>query len=135
MNRSHLCAEGIELIAAARSSLIMGLRDDIGFWQVPPKCVVLFGSVARREAGPRSDIDLLVVRPTVVDEDLPTWREQLGGLERAATRWTGNDARIVELGEGELAHARPLLEDVLEYGVEVFGSLQVIRRAMGRDRR
>jgi predicted nucleotidyltransferase/biotin operon repressor len=132
LNREHLSAEGIELIAAARSSLVMSLRDDIGFWQEPPLCVVLFGSVARREAGPRSDIDLLVVRPTAVKEDSPTWRNQLGLLERAASRWTGNDARIVELGEDELTKAKPLLEDVLEEGIEVFGSLRAIRRAMGR---
>lgn len=134
LNRQHLCAESIELIAAARSGLVMRLRDDIGLWQVLPRCAVLFGSVARRDAGPHSDIDILVVRPVEVEEDSPTWRKQLSVLERAATAWTGNDARVVELGEGELPQAGTLLEEVLRDGVELVGSIRVLRDAIGKDR-
>lgn len=135
LNRAHLSAEGIELIAAAPSALVMDLRDDIELWRVPPRYAVLFGSVARREAGPRSDLDLLIVRPGEVEEESPTWRRQLGHLERAATAWTGNDARVVELGEDELAGAGPLLNEVLRDGIELFGSLRAMRALIDGDRK
>jgi hypothetical protein len=73
--------------------------------------VLLFGSVARGEAGAESDLDLLVVRDARTDEDAPGWCEQLANLERDATAWSGNAARIVEYGEEDLTDAA--VRDVL----------------------
>jgi hypothetical protein len=135
LNRQHVSAEGIALLAAARSELVARLREKISLWEEPPRCAVLFGSVARREAGPHSDLDLLIIRPSIIDEDSAVWTKQLASLEQAATAWTGNDARIVELAENELTQARPLLENALRDGIKLFGSLRVIREAVGGDRR
>lgn len=134
LNRQHVSAGGVELLAAARSALVMRLKDDLELWQVPPRCAVLFGSAARRTAGPQSDIDILVVRPRGVEEDSSGWRKQLAWLESSATTWTGNDARIVELGEDELPQAGALLEQVLRDGIELVGSLRVIRDAVSGNR-
>lgn len=134
LNREHVSAEAIELLAETRSQLIVWLREEIASWQVAPSCAALFGSAARGQAGPDSDLDLLVVRSTGVSEDSTAWTEQLATLERSATAWTGNDARIVELAEGELGQAKPLLDRVLEDGVELFGSLQGIRGEIGAGR-
>jgi hypothetical protein len=134
LNRLHVSAQGIELLAMARGELLVRLQDDFELWQVPPRCAVLFGSAARREAGPHSDLDILVVRPRKVEEDSSVWRNQLSSLERAATGWTGNDARIVELGEDELSQASALLREVLSDGVELAGSLRSIRKAIGEGR-
>lgn len=133
LNRQHVCAEGIEQIAAARSNLLTRLRADFRTWQVQPRAAALFGSAARGEASPGSDIDVLVIRPAAVEEDSATWRRQLNRLERSATAWTGNDARLVELGEGELPQARALLEEALGDGIELAGSLSAIRHALGGD--
>lgn len=135
LNRRHVSAEGIELLAAARSELVIRLRERISLWEEAPRCALLFGSVARREAGPGSDLDLLIVRPANIAEVSPVWGTQLGSLEQAATDWTGNDARIVELAENELAQARSLLEDALRDGIKLFGSLRVIHEAVDGDRR
>lgn len=134
LNRQHVCAEGIEHIAASRSNFLERLRANIRIWQVQPRAAVLFGSVARREAGSGSDVDILVVRPAAVEEDSPAWRQQLNRLERSATAWTGNDARLVELGEGELNRARALLQEVLGDGIELAGSLLVIRQAISGEK-
>jgi predicted nucleotidyltransferase len=131
LNRDHVCAEAIELLAQARSQLISWLREEIASWRVRPSYAALFGSAARGQAGPDSDLDLLVVRSTGVGEDSTTWTEQLATLERSASSWTGNDARIVELAEHELGQAKPLLGRVLADGVELFGSLQGIRSEIG----
>ena len=134
LNRQHLGAAGIELLAAARTELIARLREAIAGWQHAPRCAALFGSAARREAGPESDLDLLVVRAADIEEESPAWREQLSSLERDATAWTGNDARIVELAEGDLTGAEPLLEQVFDEGVELAGSLRTLRSELGDKR-
>lgn len=135
LNRQHVCAEAIELLVEARSQLISWLQEAIASWEVAPRCAVVFGSVARNQAGPDSDLDLLVVRPLQVHEEDASWQSQLGSLQRSATAWSGNDARIVELAEGELALAEPLLSEVVREGIALFGSLDVFRDAIGADRR
>ncbi len=134
LNRQHVSAEAIELLVGARSQLIAWLREEIASWKVAPSCAALFGSVARRQADPDSDLDLLVVRPAGVAEDSTAWEDQLASLERSATEWTGNDARIVELGESELVQARPLLENVIREGIGLYGSLSSIGNAIKGDR-
>lgn len=134
LNRDHLSAEAVERLAEARFQLVGWLRRTISLWDIQPFCAVLFGSVARGRAGTGSDLDLLVVRPTGVEEDLTAWSDQLGSLERRATLKTGNDARIVEIGEGELSQAGPLLENVLQEGIELSGSLELLAKALGDDR-
>jgi predicted nucleotidyltransferase len=131
LNRLHLSANGIEILAAVRLELVTRLREAIASWEDAPLCAALFGSAARGQADPHSDLDLLIVRPGGVKEDSSRWREQLATLERAATAWTGNDARIVELGEDELARAKPLLKDVIKDGIALFGSLRAIRQVIG----
>ncbi len=135
LNRQHVSAEAIELLVEARSQLIARLQEAIGSWEVVPRCAAVFGSVARGQAGPDSDLDLLVIRASQVGEEDATWQGQLGSLQRSATAWTGNDARIVELGERELAQAEPLLAEVIEEGIALFGSLGALRDAIGADRR
>lgn len=135
LNRQHVSAEAIELLVGARSQLTAWLEEAIASWEIVPRCAAVFGSVARDQAGPDSDLDLLVVRPLQVYEEDATWQSQLGSLQRSATAWTGNDARIVELGEGELEQAEPLLAEVIREGIELFGSLGVLRDAIGVDRR
>jgi hypothetical protein len=133
LNRLHVSAKAIERLAEARLWLITGLREAIAGWEVAPRCVALFGSVARKQAGPDSDLDLLVVRPLEVEEDSSPWESQVSSLARSATVCTGNDAQIIELGEGELDQAKPLLKEVLEEGIELSGSLSALRDAIGSD--
>lgn len=133
LNREHLSAVAIERLAEARFRLIGWLRETIALWNVQPYCAAMFGSVARGRAGTGSDLDILLVRPVEVEEDLTTWSDQLGSLESSATLRTGNDTRIVELGEPELSQARPLLENVLKEGIELSGSLDVLRKALAGD--
>ncbi|MBA3366436.1 MAG: nucleotidyltransferase domain-containing protein, partial [Actinobacteria bacterium] len=93
LDRDHLAAPWIEGLASLRLELIDRLRAAIDGWQTPPAVALLYGSAARGEADRESDIDILVIRPAEVDEDDIAWREQLMGLEAAASAWTGNDAR------------------------------------------
>ena len=90
LNREHLLADAIVAMAGARAELIRRMEDRIVSWQVPSRHASVFGSVARFEAGPESDIDVLVVRAESMDPDDPTWTRQLADLERDVAVWTGN---------------------------------------------
>ncbi len=126
-NREHVAAPWIEGLAGLRQQLLERMREHIAQWRIPPVVAALFGSVARGEAGPGSDLDVFVVRPVGADEDV--WEEQVVVLTAAVTRWTGNDARALEFSEDELAGARePVIDAVLDEGVEVGGSLRDLRR-------
>lgn len=95
-----------------------------------PVLVVLFGSVARGEATPESDLDLLVVRPAGCEPDEPAWQEQLSKLQAHASTWTGNDARVLEFGEQELTEGEPppVLAEAARDGIDLYGTLRLLRR-------
>ena len=84
-----------------------------------PKCIILFGSVARHEATPDSDVDLLIV----MDTDVPFHRRTvdlhyvLGGLMIPA------DVLIVTPQEfiSEVDDPYSLFHQVVEEGVCIYG--------------
>ena len=135
LNRDHLAARHIEGLAALRSELLQRLRETVKQWKVEPVAALLFGSVARREAGAQSDLDLLVIRPARCDADAKPWRDQVSRLQQAATAWTGNDSRVLEFGEEELREGlgerEPVLVDAVKDGIEIAGSLRQLRRLIG----
>lgn len=132
LNRDHLAAPYIERLANLRGELIDRLRSALAAWSEPPMLAMLFGSVARGEANAASDLDLLMVRPRSVDADDEVWRTELVELERCVTAWTGNDTRVVEYAEDELAGlaAEPLLRDVLDEGIELVGTRRSLKRLL-----
>jgi len=129
LNREHLAAPHIEALSALRTQLFERLRAAISAWDVPPRWAMVFGSVARGEAGPHSDLDVLVIRSSKVDEDSPEWRGQLDRLEEQAAGWTGNEARILEYSEDELGEAAvvAVLKGALADGIELHGSRHSLR--------
>lgn len=128
LNRDHLAAPWIERLAGLRQQLLERMRKQVAEWPIQPVVAAVFGSVARGEAGSDSDVDILLVRPTGVDEE--DWDAQVSKLTAAVTRWTGNDAQPLEFAEEELAGvaSEPVIKDVVDHGIEVGGSLQTLRR-------
>lgn len=138
LNREHLAAPAIEALANIWLQLIERLRENIGSWTIAPVAAALFGSAGRGEGTANSDLDILVIRPAPVDVEAETWREQLASLEQAATRWTGNDTRVLEYGEDELSRGRrgePVVVTALAEGIELAGSLRLLRLRMARTKR
>jgi DNA-binding transcriptional ArsR family regulator len=130
LNRDHVAASWIEGLASLPAQVLDRLRDAINSWEHPPVLAVLFGSVARGEATPQSDLDLLVVRAADRAPDEPVWQEQISTLQAHASAWTGNDARILEFGEQELADGEPqqVLSEAARDGIELYGPLRLLRR-------
>lgn len=135
LNRDHVAADAIQQLARLRETLLERMRHQVMSWEVPPVAVWLFGSLARGEGGPESDIDVLVLTPNTVgagtspDSD-PTplyqeWTDQVDGFSDNVHRWSGNDCRVVEFTETEfeemLAQGDRLAMDVIQDGVHLGG--------------
>lgn len=126
LNRAHLAAPYVEALANLRAELLGRLRSEIADWEVRPAFAALFGSAARGGMRLDSDIDILVVRTTDIDPDRVTWRTQLDDLASHVTAWTGNDGRVLELEDREvadgLAAGDALLTAIRDEGVPLYGS-------------
>lgn len=131
-NQDHLVAPWIEGLGGVRDDLFDRMRAEIGRWQPQPLAAAVFGSVARGEAGPESDIDIALVRPPNLESD-DAWGVQVTELIDAVSRWTGNDARPVEFTLDDFSsgvEVEPLIQDILAEGIEVGGSLTGLRRSV-----
>lgn len=117
LNEDHIAAPVVHALADLRRELLARIRADIDTWHIQPDHASVFGSAARLDGDLGSDIDLLVVRPSGVDQDAVPWRDQLDGLTEAITRWTGNKVGLAEIGADDvrrLRKERPAIVDELQ---------------------
>jgi predicted nucleotidyltransferase len=101
--REHVASRALLSLARSTDTVleeIGRLASDLPF---PPTSVIVFGSLARREAEPDSDIDVVVVRPTAVDDDDDAWAESIEGWRRAVLDLTGNRVDVLEVSTSEAA--------------------------------
>lgn len=90
-NRDHLAWPAIESLVRLRSHLVEHIRNEIASWPIQPLHASLYGSFARGDAGPESDIDILLVRTRELDEDV--WEAQVAEVRDHIFSWTGNRAQ------------------------------------------
>lgn len=125
LNREHLAAPAIELLADIRTELERRLRAEIAEWEIAPAHVSLFGSAARGDGDTRSDIDLFVVRPARVSEHDPRWREQLERLADHVYAWTGNHVGLSEVSAADVRRLRrdcpPVVEELRRDAITLAG--------------
>lgn len=126
LNREHVAAPAVELLANLRVELFDRIRRAIGDWEIVPVYAAVFGSAARGDGDVGSDVDVLMVRPDSIEEDEPCWRAQVEDLRRKIEGWSGNCAGIVEVTEDRLAHLRdeerPIIAELRSDAVVVGGS-------------
>ncbi len=134
LNREHLAAPAIEALAGMRRELLRRMREAVAAWSITPIAVIVFGSFARGEATRESDVDVLVIRRSGVDADDLAWSGQVNEFAAAVSAWTGNDARVLEYSEDELAEARDdeVLANAFSEGVEIAGSIRSLRHLRRR---
>jgi predicted nucleotidyltransferase len=126
MNRDHLAYQAIAMLLSTRDELQRRVAEDLAAWEIPPLSVVLFGSAARQQETLDSDIDLLVVRPTTVPFDDPSWAIRVANLSERVGRWTGSTCEVLEYSANELAELKqagdPLITSLLRDGVTLSGA-------------
>lgn len=129
LNHDHVAAGSIIALAGLWTVLVERIRSELASWDVAPLSASLFGSAARGEAGPNSDIDILLVMddpnsstPTEMDH---LWQEQTSRLVERVRLWSGNDCEILELNLTELsnavAHEDRLVRDLRADAVDLAG--------------
>jgi predicted nucleotidyltransferase len=145
LNRDHVAAPVAELLAGLRLELWRRLREALGQWDPKPINASVFGSAARGDGGPESDIDILIIHPPfpgerrlpksviemLVDLAMPMaspaqeerWNGQVDRLHGDVRRWTGNAAQIVDLSVHQWRdRAEPALFDsICEESVRLAG--------------
>jgi len=136
LNRDHLLAPAVDVMAGARWELVQRLRDLIGGWTLPTFHASLFGSAARGEGNAASDIDILMVRGKKTEAEDPVWRQQLDDLADRAWSWTGNHVGLVELAETDipalLRDRPPVIDEIAEQGIALAGlSIRRLLREAG----
>jgi predicted nucleotidyltransferase len=122
LNTEHLAAEPIRALAGLTNTFFTRLEQHLEEWEEPPVYAAVFGSAARGTMTVNSDLDILLVRND--DASDRVWLRQVGELANIVTRWTGNDARVVEYTVSNLRAARsePMVRDVLDHGLTVAGT-------------
>lgn len=130
LNRAHLAAESILALHTLRGRLIARLRDDLSSWP-DVRAAWLFGSVARGDATPASDIDLLIVADDLESAEL---HRRLSRLQADVRSWTGNEVQVVEHTMDSWAHLidveNPLLVTLRNEGTALTpGADALLRRA------
>jgi len=103
LNREHLAAPAVDVLAGMRTELFNRIRHTVGAWEIAPVHLSVFGSTARGEGNTESDIDLFIVRPDAIAQEDTGWRTQMDELAGHILRWTGNHAGIAEAATDELA--------------------------------
>jgi predicted nucleotidyltransferase len=131
LNRDHVAAPIAVSLAGLRLELWRRLREVLGKWKVRPVYACAFGSAARGDGAPESDIDVLLVHPpfpgekrhgrsttlrhilgaAALDLTLPAttqadadrWRRQVDDLHPAVRSWTGNPLQVVDMSAFEWA--------------------------------
>ncbi len=91
LNRDHVAAPAAALLADLRLELWKRLRDTLSGWAEKPVHTAVFGSAARGDGGPDSDIDLLLVHQHFPGDETPQvttpgWVTFLGALAAVVDR-------------------------------------------------
>jgi predicted nucleotidyltransferase len=107
LNRDHLAAPAVEMLAALHGELTNRIRAAVHEWQVQPSLVGVFGSAARRDGDAGSDIDVLVV------SDGPDLDDRVDELAAQIQRWTGNRGHVIGRRPEEIARLRRTKEPIL----------------------
>lgn len=99
----NLAARAVASVADLRSAAFERLSALAADITPPPASLVVFGSFARGEAGPGSDVDVLAVRPPELTYGADgEWVDSLGRWADQATRAIGNPVNLVEVEVAEL---------------------------------
>lgn len=101
LNRDHVLADVVLAAIGARAVFLGRLSGAVHSLSPRPLHVSIFGSFARHEGGPDSDIDVLFVLPRGCAVDA-VWEAQVRDLGDQVFAWTGNRMEQIAYTEDEL---------------------------------
>jgi predicted nucleotidyltransferase len=101
----HVVSGLIITLARAAEEVLHEMGRIAGTLPIPPVSIIVFGSFARFAADSRSDIDVVVVRPSAFDDDDTTWAEALEQLHHDVHVLSGNRVNMIEISECDATKA------------------------------
>lgn len=132
LNRDHVAAQVAVLLSGLRLEMWDRFRTTLAKWKPRPIYACAFGSAARGDGGPDSDIDVLLVHPPFPGEQKPPrsatirqafgnlaldfalpltteadaskWTSQIETLHALTQQWTGNRLQVVDVSAHEWTH-------------------------------
>ncbi|MDE0700011.1 MAG: helix-turn-helix domain-containing protein [Acidimicrobiaceae bacterium] len=126
LNRLNAAAQTVVELARLSDTVLAQIGLAAKELRCPPASVVVFGSLARKEADRESDIDIVIVRPDDVNEDDEDWTEGVEQWRRTVSSITGNTVEVIEINVKnvieKLASDEQLWEEVARDGVAVHGT-------------
>lgn len=132
--REHVAAEAILGLACSRERALALLGEAAAALPVVPAAVIVFGSVARGDAGPTSDLDAVLIRPDAVEDD-DAWADSAHQWGEQARLLTGNAVEVIDVS---LVDARRRLgartgvwRSIAQYGIVVYGLPVIEQEAVG----
>ena len=131
LNREHLAASAIISLATLSDQLRSRIADRVAGWNHPAFFVALFGSAARGQMQPRSDVDLVLVCSDCATDE---WHDQVDNLTRDISVWTGNDARPLVYEEAEIrgrAATESVLRDIARDAITISGDRSAFEHLIG----
>lgn len=121
----NVAARALSALADARHTVLRELEDGAGRLEPPPVSIIVFGSFARGDANRESDLDVLLVRPSRIEEEDAKWRGAVDQWVDDASSLTGNRVEVLEATEEEaqrlLRSRKQLALDIRRDGVVVHG--------------
>jgi predicted nucleotidyltransferase len=127
LNRDHVAAPAVELLANLHGELLARIRGEVEGWVPSPRLVGLFGSAARRDGDASSDIDLLVVSDDGNVDDVDRLRQRIEA-------WAGNAAQIITLTAADLRRLRRGREPIVAGWERDLIVISGDRRVLGQSR-
>ncbi len=125
-NRDHVAADAVIAAMGLRHKLFERIKGKVKSWKIQPASLAIFGSAARGEGAPESDIDVLVIRSNKIDEDSTVWEEQIYELSQLIYKWSGNHASMIQASEKEIAQMvkskKPIVKSLKREALYLVGS-------------
>jgi len=126
LNRENAAAQVVVSLASLHDTVLARIGEAAAQMPLPPVCVIVFGSFARRSADRDSDIDVVMVRPDEVDSDDEIWAAGVAQWRRDAKLISGNTVEVIEIGLASaienLTSGGPLWTEIARDGLVVHGA-------------
>lgn len=112
LNHDHLLAPQVIAVSRTRAVFLDRLRSACA--QMPLRYAALFGSAARGEMRPDSDIDLIFITDAEHRDEV---EDRVHDLAAAARLWTGNPVNPIFFSTEDITTSDELLHTIAEEGV------------------
>lgn len=126
LNRDHLLASAVLEAADVRGTFFRRMGAACSALSPSPVSAAVFGSVARGDSGPSSDIDLLLVVEDATLSEHDRWLDEVDGLTLAVESWTGNRLEVITRTISDLhrlvREGEPIIDSWRDEAVTVVGA-------------